>query len=161
MLKSTFAETERENKRFHKASNAEDNPTSKTNMGYSEVYTIMKNWASKTDTDMYHVYSAMNASAPLQESLMIPSKLWVRLAPTIKKAILEARNKVIKEAQVEGPEKTQGTASTNVPRQYSNPAKANTVTVIEAHDSDSDTAESADRQAMLSTRDMLHARGLL
>ena len=82
LLKSTFAESD--NKRFHRAASGADTHTSKANMGYSEVYTIMKNWASETDTDMYHVYTTMNASAPLRESLMIVTKLWVKLAPAIK-----------------------------------------------------------------------------
>ena len=130
-------------------------------MGYSEVYTIMKNWASEMDTDIYHVYSTMNATAPLRESMMIPTKLWIKLAPAIKKAILEARNKVIKEAQSEKPEKPQGNGESAVPRQYSKLAKANTLTMEEAHESDSDSVGSGNRQAMLSTREMLHSHGLL
>ena len=73
----------------------------------------MQNWAEETESDLKHVYATMNASPPLRESLMIPSKLWHKLAPEIKKGVLDARSKVIKEETTQYGNKESNQVSSN------------------------------------------------
>ena len=119
----------------------------------------MQNWAEETDSDLKHVYSTMNASPPLRESLMIPLKLWKKLAPEIKKAVLDARSKVIKEeaTQQDHKEDTQKVNS-GVPKQYSN--KANLVSTHTSEDDERSTS-SHERHVMMSTRNCLQSSAQL
>ena len=102
-------------KKFHKL---ESEPSQEDS--FNQILTTMRNWASETGNDIHHVYAAMNASSHLRESLMIPTKLWIKLSPDIKKAIMETRR------TIENSSDTNRSKNT-APRQYSNPAKANSV----------------------------------
>ena len=161
LLKSTFDENE--TKRFHKAT-ASDTPSdsgkNSTNLDFSQVFAIMQNWAEETDTDLKHVYATMNASPPLRESLMIPSKLWHKLAPEIKKAVLDARSKLIKEETAQHASKETNPGNSNgVPKQYTH--KANRVSTDHGERTDEDSTSSEEWLVMMSTRACLKSSGLL
>ena len=119
----------------------------------------MQNWAEETDSDLKHVYATMNASPPLRESLMIPSKLWKKLAPEIKNPGLDARSKVMKEesAQQDHKEGTQK-ANNSVPKQYS--SRANLASNNKSEDDEHSTS-SNERQVMMSTRECLRSSAQL
>jgi hypothetical protein len=147
MLKSTFDDSGP--KKFNKVIQDQENEVGNNENEYQQVYTIMQNWANETNAEMSHVYATMNASPPLRESLMIPTKLWMKLAPDIKKAVMEARR------VIENEEKKPATTSTaGVPRQYSNPSRANAM-------SQNDGGEQTSHQVMVATRNALKTQGLL
>ena len=90
LIKETFHDN---SKHFNRLSNhtnsAEDQPTE-----FTQVYTIMQNWAQETGQDLTQVYATMNSSPLLHDNLMIPSVLWTKLAPEIKKAIMDTRRNI-------------------------------------------------------------------
>ena len=122
LMNYTF-DTSSTTKKFNKVVN-EDKDNEKEEDSFTQVFTIMQNWSTETGNDMLHVYATMNASQPLRESLMVPTKLWVKLAPDIKKAIMETK-KTILASPNNAP--TKSGSNTPIPRQYSNPARANNV----------------------------------
>ena len=140
LLKSTFDDSD--TKKFHKATAEEHTGGTESNskaLDFSQVYAIVQNWAEETDMDVKHVYSTMNASPPLRESLMIPSKLWKKLAPEIKKAVLDAPSKVIKEeAAHQDHKETTHKINSGVPKQYS--SKANLASMHTNEDDENSTS---------------------
>ena len=147
MLKTAFDDSSP--KQVNKASQFQDDESDDNTSEYQKVFNIMQNWASETNTDLSHVYAAMNASQPLRDSLMIPTKLWTKLAPDIKKAIMDTR-RAIENEEKKSPSNTQ---ASSVPRQYSNPSRANTVS--------SDSQEESEHKLMMSSRTALKTQGLL
>ena len=138
LMNDVFDDHDGSNKRFNKAAQIQTSDKQPED-SFKQVYTIMQNWAEETGNDIHHVYATMNASQPLRESLMIPTKLWIKLAPDIKKAIVETRKSITTESS--------GNASKAqaIPKQYSNPAKVN-------HTAQSEQAgEEDDRQAHKAT----------
>ena len=154
LLKSTFDDGDA--KKFHNATTEDHTKgtgNSNATLDFAQVYAIMQNWAEETDLDLKHVYSTMNASPPLRKSLMIPSKLWKKLAPEIKKAVLDAQAKVMKEEasqldQNEDPQKSKG----GLPKQYSSRANLASTHVEE---DDECSISSHKRHVMMSTREWL------
>jgi len=110
-------------KRFNKAT--QDEAREKGEDSFTQVFKTMQNWSEETGNDMYHVYATINASASLRDSLMIPHKLWVKLAPDIKKSILETRKRLQESQNTSG---SNYDSKNNVHKQYSNPVNANNIT---------------------------------
>ena len=85
---------------------------------------------------------------------MIPSTLWNKLAPEIKKAIMDTRKKIYQESNSKpassslSPPKSGG----NVPRQYPNAARVNRVQQQD---------EDVRKMNLLKTHDQLVSHGLL
>ena len=79
------------------------------------------------------MYAAMNSSPPLRDNLMIPTALWSRLAPDIKRAVMETRKKLHQESADPSSTRTPkpSTPSSTVPRQYPNITKVNQVQLQE------------------------------
>ena len=138
MLKDTFHESNPEKSPEVSPSRGEPGETE-----YEKVYNIIQNWANETKQDIHHVFAAMNSSPMLRDSLMVPTKLWMKLAPDIKKAIMEARKDVNDQEKAQ---KTNQSASSNVPKQYSNPSQANYV----SHQSDKNEVTDEHRVMMTS-----------
>ena len=74
---------------------------------------MLQTWAQDTGEELSHVYATMNSSPSLRENLMIPSKLWAKLAPDIKKAIVETRKTI----QSPGDKSSKKTTA-SLPKQY-------------------------------------------
>ena len=62
MLKTAFDDSSP--KQVDKASQSQDDVPDGDTSEYQKVFNIMRNWASETNTDLSHVYAAMNVSNP-------------------------------------------------------------------------------------------------
>ena len=139
LIRETFNDnTKQFNRLSHQTEFSEDKPNE-----FTQVYTIMQNWAQETGQELSQVYAAMNSSPPLCDNLMIPSALWNKLAPEIKKAIMDTR-RIIQQDQVNPPpldsrDWDQNKNSRAVPRQYPNATKTNHVHLDTALASDDST----------------------